>query len=51
MGITKGLSRLGVLLGSLGVIAVAFAGAAPASLAMIPDARRHGRGRLAAPPP
>jgi hypothetical protein len=36
MGITKGLSRLGVLLGSLGVIAVAFAGAAPASLAMIP---------------
>ena len=37
MGITKGLSRLGVLLGSLGVIAVAFAGAAPASLAVIPE--------------
>ena len=36
MGITKGLSRLGVLLASLGVIAVAFAGAAPASMAMVP---------------
>ena len=36
MGIMKGLSRLGVLLTSLGVIAVAVAGTAPASLAMIP---------------
>ena len=36
MGIIKGLSRLGVLLGSLGVIAVAFAGIAPASMAMVP---------------
>jgi hypothetical protein len=36
MGIIKGLSRLGVLLTSLGVIAVAFAGTAPASMAMVP---------------
>ena len=35
MGIIKGLSRLGVLLTSLGVIAVSFAGTAPASLAMV----------------
>ena len=36
MDIIKGLSRLGVLLASLGVIAVALAGAAPASMAMVP---------------
>ena len=36
MGIIKGLSRLVVLLGSLGVIAVMFAGNARASMAMIP---------------
>ncbi len=42
MGIIKGLSRLGVLLTSLGVIAVAFAGTAPASMAMV--ARPAGAG-------
>jgi hypothetical protein len=36
MGIIKGLSRLGVWLASLGVIAVAFAGTASASTAMVP---------------
>ena len=36
MGIIKGLSRLGVWLTSLGVIAVAFAGTASASTAMVP---------------
>ena len=51
MGITKGLSRLGVLLASLGVIAVTFAGAAPASLAMIPAPGDTGGPALAAPPP
>ena len=55
MGITKGLSRLGVLLGSLGVIAVAFAGAAPASMAMIPapgdTGGATGTDTVAAPPP
>ena len=46
MGIIKGLSRLGVLLTSLGVIAVSFAGTAPASLAMIrpPDGVGGGDG-------
>lgn len=36
MNIIKGLSRLGVLLASLGVIAVTFARGASASTAMIP---------------
>ena len=36
MNTIKGLSRVGVLLASLGVIAVTFAGGASASTAMIP---------------
>jgi hypothetical protein len=46
MGIIKGLSRLGVFLTSLGVIAVSFAGTAPASLAMVrrPDGTGGGDG-------
>jgi hypothetical protein len=53
MGIMKGLSRLGVLLTSLGVIAVAFAGTAPASMAMVPrpgaPAGADGTGAATAP--
>ena len=47
MGFIKGLSRLGAVLASLGVIAMAFASHASAATAMVPDP--GGTGGIAGP--